>query len=185
VRSTFRNHLYPLDHPRLHGLGQLDPCTYADSKLSDPVIGQALNAWSSQFTSSDFSTGITSGGTVHPGLFALGADEHTPAAQASKAAREFIDALAADHRQRLGHPLDSRVWRAWMNPEIYLNRYGLRLEELESSDVERALNLLQASLSPSGYQKVRELMRINEFLGHLVALPQNTQRVQLQHQPLR
>jgi hypothetical protein len=169
--SEFRGYLFPLDHPRLEGLNDLDPCEYADSMRADPAISGAMNEWLAQFQRTEFGNGITTDGTRPPGLFVLGADERAPAAEAGRAAREFIDGLPPSSRARLCHPIDSKVWRAWMNPEFYLNRYGLRLEELDEAHVARALNLLQASLSSAGYAKTRELMAVNAFLGTLVALP--------------
>jgi len=48
---------------------------------------------------------------------------------------------------------------------------GLRLDELEPPVRDAALGVVEASLSASGFELVRNLMRINGFLGDLVELP--------------
>jgi hypothetical protein len=58
-----------------------------------------------------------------------------------------------------------------MNPEFYIHRFGLRLEELDHDGRDRVMLLLQASTSPEGFGKIRDVMRINGFLGDLVGLP--------------
>jgi hypothetical protein len=168
--STFRDHLFPAGHPRLDGLSELDPYTYPDAMRANPVVDEALTGWLGLFENADF-TGITADGEVIPGLFQLAGAESAPNAEAGEAARRLLDRLPAELREKISHPLDSKVWRGWMNPEFYLNRFGLRLEELAAEHVEDVLGLLEASLSAAGFTKTRMLMKINGFLGDLVGLP--------------
>jgi hypothetical protein len=56
----------------------------------------------------------------------------------------------------------------WSNPEILFNDNGLRLEFLEKEKVERVFGVVEASTSLTGYQKIRDAMRTNHFLGELV-----------------
>jgi Protein of unknown function (DUF3500) len=58
--------------------------------------------------------------------------------------------------------------RKWSNPEILFNDCGLRLEFLEEKKIDLAMSIVKATLSPVGYQKVRDAMRTNHFLGELV-----------------
>ncbi|CDR06377.1 predicted protein [Streptomyces iranensis] len=45
---------------------------------------------------------------------------------------------------------------------------GMRLERLADSDRDRALAVIEASLSPAGYAQVRAAMALNEHLGELI-----------------
>jgi Protein of unknown function (DUF3500) len=69
------------------------------------------------------------------------------------------------------HANDAKQWHAWMNPEVYMMRFGLRLDELEPQTRDDILAILRASLSTQGFQRARQLMQINHFLGELVNAP--------------
>jgi hypothetical protein len=58
-----------------------------------------------------------------------------------------------------------------MNPEVYMMRFGLRLDEQHAQTREDILAVLRASLSPQGFERARQLMKINHFLGELVHAP--------------
>jgi hypothetical protein len=68
-------------------------------------------------------------------------------------------------------PIDSPDWRAWSNPEMYINHLGLRLEELNEDLISAILDIFKATLSPEGFEKAVAAMRINHFLGELVHAP--------------
>jgi hypothetical protein len=167
---SFRDYLFPADHPRLAELRDHDAYTYADAMREHPVAGPAIAGWLNLFESGDF-VGITTDGHVIPSLFQPGLDESSPVAGAVSAALELLAGLIEDDVAKLAHPIDSRVWRAWMNPEMYLNRFGLRLEEMEPDARDRVLALVEASLSPEGYRMALDVMRTNAFLGELTRLP--------------
>jgi len=167
--THFRDFLFPLDHPRLAGLADHDATSFADSLHDHPILKSVLADWTELFETTTFQ-GITTDGAVVPDLFALGGDEGAPTA-AAVAAAEALGEHLGDRRGLLFQQLNSKVWRAWMNPEIYLNRFGLRLEEEDDDTVELVHGLMAASLSESGYQAVVAVMKTNEFLGTLVGLP--------------
>ncbi|MGY4711556.1 DUF3500 domain-containing protein [Mycolicibacterium sp. CBM1] len=167
---SFRDHLFPLDHPRLAGLAAHDACSYADACAAEPVVGDAIRGWLGQFESTRFE-GITADGHRITGLFDDDLGECVPNTAAIAAARDVLAEATEDQRRLLTHPMSSRVWRAWMNPEFYLNRYGLRLEDVGVRIRELLLAVVEASLSPAGFAKVRDVMRTNAFLGDLVGLP--------------
>jgi 2-polyprenyl-6-methoxyphenol hydroxylase-like FAD-dependent oxidoreductase len=170
MTGTFRDHLYPLNHPRLAGLDRYDAAGYTDAMKNQPLIGDALKFWQEQLETTTFE-GITADGTLIAGLYPLGGHEAAPTATAVTAANSLIDALAPALRSQLVHPAGSKVWRAWMNPEFYLNRFGLRLEEHDPAMRALALNLIRASVSEQGYELIHNIMLTNGFLGELVALP--------------
>nr|WP_297368254.1 DUF3500 domain-containing protein [Cryobacterium sp.] len=62
-------------------------------------------------------------------------------------------------------------WRTWANPEFLQHDTGLRLEDLDPHPRDRALELVRASLSEVGYERVRTLMWINGYLGGIIGLP--------------
>jgi hypothetical protein len=170
MTGDFRDHVFPLDHPRLAPYRSCDPCSYVDELRRVPVIDEALSGWTELFEKTRFQ-GITAGGKVRSGLFELGPDEAAPTDAATGAAEALLGSLSAEERKKTMHPLDSKVWRAWMNPEFYLNRFGIRLEEVDQTVRDRVLSLVDASLSPFGARTVRDVMKVNAFLGELVGLP--------------
>jgi hypothetical protein len=129
-----------------------------------------VQAWLDGFENLSF-RGITTNESVVDGLLELGGDEGAPTTQSVRAATVLLASLSDDQRNSLCHPLDSKVWRAWMNPEFYVNQFGLRLEELDESTRGFVHDLLRAGTSDSGYRKIVDTMRVNGFLGEVVGLP--------------
>jgi len=166
----FRRYVYPANHPRLAGLDHYDAAGYTDAMCHAPLLGDALKWWKQLFESSTFS-GITSDGIRRGGLYPLGGNEAAPTGAAVSAANALINAISIADGRRLMHPVNSKVWRAWMNPEFYLNRFGLRLEEHDESVRSQAHDLIRASVSESGYELISKVMATNGFLGELVRLP--------------
>ena len=114
--------------------------------------------------------GITNDGQVVPGLFTL-EPNGAPVAAMVDAAKGLRAQLNDDQRTRSCFVVDSNQWRRWQNTELYLEDYGLRLEELSESLREAVLAILRASLSAKGYEMSRDVMRLNRFLGDLVGCP--------------
>lgn len=72
---------------------------------------------------------------------------------------------------RTMHHIDSPEWRTWSNPEILMCDKGIRLDEVSEDLRNKIMSVLEATLSPEGYQKAVGAMRINHFLGELVNSP--------------
>jgi hypothetical protein len=68
-------------------------------------------------------------------------------------------------------PVGSERWRSWQNTELYVEDYGLRLDEEPDRVREAVMEVLRASLSARGYETSRDVMRLNRFLGDLVGCP--------------
>lgn len=66
--------------------------------------------------------------------------------------------------------MDAIEWQTWSNPEFPQFDTGIRLEFQPPEVRERALALIEASLSPDGFRLVRDMMLINGFLGEVVGL---------------
>lgn len=172
MSSRFRDFLRAPNDPRLQGLPERDACQHAAHIMSLPATRALFEEWLHRYEHEPF-TGITCDGHCRHGLYPLlpGRDDGAPVAAAVHAARQLLAHCEGDARAKLCHPLQAREWRAWMNPEVYLQRHGLRLDEETPTRRELALALVQASLSAPGYLRVRNLMRINHFLGELVNAP--------------
>ena len=115
--------------------------------------------------------GITTDGNPVPALYTL-EPNGAPVAAMVDAAKSLLGLLTEDQRQASCFAADSNTWRRWQNTELYLEDYGLRLEEISEAQREAVLAVLRASLSPKGYQMSRDVMRLNRFLGDLVGGPQ-------------
>lgn len=79
--------------------------------------------------------------------------------------------MSESQRQRTCYHIDSPEWRSWSNPEILLSDKGIRLDEITPELAANVLKVLEATLSPEGYQKAVDAMHINHFLGELVQSP--------------
>jgi hypothetical protein len=85
----------------------------------------------------------------------------------TEAAQQFLAALGPAQTQRATFPVDSDAWRRWSNIHPYLMRHGVPLEELTPAQRERGLALLAACLSERGFATVRDVMRLNHFIGEV------------------
>jgi hypothetical protein len=168
LSNNFRDMLYPLDHPRLAGVRGLDARAYGRAVRQNPLVAPLLDDWSAKL-GVPF-RGLTCDGRCEPGLFSL-ADESAPNPAMTAAARALLSVLDDAQRRQLVHPIDAEQWRAWGNPEFLLNDLGLRLEDLDVAPREAVLHVMRASLSASGFDKTRDCMRMNAFLGRLTDLP--------------
>ncbi|MEK8174570.1 DUF3500 domain-containing protein [Streptomyces sp. M19] len=64
--------------------------------------------------------------------------------------------------------MDAPEWRLWTNAIPTWHPKGMRLERLADRDRDRALAVIEASLSPGGYAQVRAAMALNQNLGELI-----------------
>lgn len=162
--TDFRKYLMPQDAERIAIARDVDPYTYSDKMLATEGA-KALSAEWQRRLSQPF-RGITSDGTVETGLFEL-ADEGFDAEPAARAAQNMLSSLDDEHRERVSHAIDATEWRAWYNPEIIFNDYGVRLEYMSEHSRARFLDLLRACTSERGFVKVQQLLSANLYLGEL------------------
>jgi len=114
--------------------------------------------------------GVTSDGTVRPGLFKL-QDEGVPIDDIVSATNKVLSQLTPEQSSAISHHIDSPEWRTWSNPEFLLSHKGIRLDEVTPQVRDGVMAVLQATLSPEGYAKAVGAMRVNGFLGELVESP--------------
>jgi hypothetical protein len=110
--------------------------------------------------------GITAYGEPVRGLFPIAATG-VSTQPITDAARAFLAALGSDQKTRACFPVDGDVWRRWSNIHPYLMRHGVPLEELTPAQRERGLALLSSCLSERGFTTVRDVMRLNHFIGEV------------------
>ncbi|MFT2818202.1 DUF3500 domain-containing protein [Leifsonia sp. A12D58] len=165
----YLNYLYDLDDPVLAGSRGMNYQEFAEDRYSAPFLQELLTYWDSLYR--EPFVGITSDGVVREGLYDLPADGAPTDPELVAAAEHVLAVLSPEEREQFTYQLDAPEWRAWSNPEFVIYRVGLRLEDLSDSTVDAILQLVRASLSPEGYERVSEAMALNGFLGELVDLP--------------
>ncbi len=111
--------------------------------------------------------GITTDGNVVPGLYTL-RDEDAPTAAVLTAVARLFGQLSLEQASAIKHSLDSDARRRWSNEVPRFERHGIWLDEVTPAVREAAFDVLRASLSAAGYEQMRNLMRLNGFLGKLV-----------------
>jgi hypothetical protein len=109
--------------------------------------------------------GITTNGTIEPGLFAI-RSTGVSTKPVRDAAAAFLAALTKPQREKTLFPVDDNEWRKWMNQSFYV-RQGVSFLEMAGSQREAAFGLLRASLSARGLKQTRDIMRLNETLAEL------------------
>lgn len=165
----FRAHLYDLDDPVLAQSRGMDFEEFAEDRYKAPFLRDLLAYWDGLYR--EPFVGITNDGALRDGVYPLPHQpgETDPALVAE--AERLLSLLTENEREQVQYPVDAAEWRAWSNPEFVVYRVGLRLETLSDEAVEAILALVRASLSPEGYERVREAMALNGYLGELVDLP--------------
>jgi hypothetical protein len=163
----FRDSMLAPDCQRILSARGLDPYTYSQPILATPRA-QALNAeWQGRYN--EPFKGVTADGVVRDGLFAL-QDEGFGVEAAVAAADRLLSRLTPDQAGRAAHAVDASEWRGWYNPEIMFNTHGVRLEETSAEAKSAFLDLLAACTSGPGFEKIRNLLSANLYLGEIYDL---------------
>jgi len=141
----------------------IDPANFPEPARSvvQNALARAQKALAAEFR------GITAGGdAAPPDLF--------PIVKTGISVQPIIDAVQAfealltdEQQTSLNFAIDSPQWRSWQNMHCFLLRHGLLLADLSEAAREAALNILRASLSASGYQNARDVMKLNEHAGEI------------------
>ncbi|HUK58257.1 MAG TPA: DUF3500 domain-containing protein [Stellaceae bacterium] len=139
--------------------------TPARTPFTLPPMLQRMADRGKDLLAQDF-RGLTTDGAVQGGLYRLEKTGQSLAGVAD-AARAYLAALNDEQRRLTRFPLADKAWQAWSNVHPFIMRHGLCLADLSGEQRERALALLRASLSASGYQTSRDIMRLNETVLEL------------------
>jgi hypothetical protein len=166
--NNFRDLLPTADNWRLQGITERDARQHADHRMSHPAVRQGIDGWLARQKEPFF--GVTSDGKRIADLFTLAAED-APTFAMVEAARRMLAVASSDDKALMCKAIDAPEWRGWSNPELYISRFGVRLDEIEAPLREAILELLRASMSARGYQKSRDCMYMNQFLGELMNAP--------------
>ena len=109
--------------------------------------------------------GVTTNGTVTPGLFPI-RSTGVSTAPVRNAAVAFLASLSPEQRAKTAFPVDDGEWRKWNNIHRY-TRQGVSFKEMSEAQRGRAFDLLQAALSAKGLTKSRNIMRLNETIAEM------------------
>jgi hypothetical protein len=142
---------------------------HADSRISHAPRAQGLFANWERLFAEPF-RGITTDSHVIPDLYAL-RPEGAPTQAMVDAVAHLLARLTPEQQQACCFPIDSKQWRHWQNTELYVEHYGLRLDEVAQPLRDAVMAVLRASMSEHGYNLSRDTMRLNAFLGDLVGGP--------------
>jgi hypothetical protein len=167
-KPDFRPFVFPLDEPKIAGLQGHTPLTHTKRNFTIPRVQMMFSPWEGLYQQPY--RGITSDGVIIPNLFKL-QPNGAPTNAMVIAAQRLLAVLPEALRAKVGYPVDAHEWRRWQNTEMYMHETGLRLEDLSGDQREAVLALLRASLGAKGYDKTRDVMRMNLFLGELVHAP--------------
>ena len=161
----FRKFVPTLDYPRVKAMHGRTAHEHGAAGYANPLPRSFLfDPW--EILYGQPFKGISTDGTPLTGLYQR-RDHGAPAAAMVAATLRLIATVSPEQRTVLMLPLDAREWRRWNNTEMYVWHYGLRLEEVSLPVREAILNVMRASLSDTGYEKVRDVMRFNHVLGEL------------------
>jgi hypothetical protein len=88
----------------------------------------------------------------------------TPTSRIVSAANSFLSTLDTKQRQSVLFAFDDEAQRArWSNfPVSFVRRAGVSLKELNAAQRSAAMALVSSALSPSGFQKVEQIMEADE-----------------------
>ncbi len=110
--------------------------------------------------------GVTTDGNVVPGLFPVRQTGHStrPIVDAAKA---FLDTLDVEQKGSVSFDINADEWRMWFNISPFVFRHGLMLEDLTDTQRDAALAMVAASMSRTGFESMRNCMRLNHTIGEI------------------
>jgi hypothetical protein len=95
-----------------------------------------------------------------------------PTEAMTKAAEAVLGAMSEEEKKRTVYSsVEDDAIRLWSNPELYVNPGGIRLDEALPKVQKAIHDLLRASSSKEGYEKILGCCLTNHFLGELVNGP--------------
>jgi hypothetical protein len=110
--------------------------------------------------------GLTADGTLEAGLFPIKATG-VSTRPVRDAAQRFLQALSEDQRGRTTYAIDDEEWLKWNNVHRYA-RQGVSFKEMDETQRERAFGMMRAGLSAKGFERSRNVMKLNGYLAELV-----------------
>jgi hypothetical protein len=114
--------------------------------------------------------GVTTDGEVVADLFPLRATGVSTEPMRT-AANGLIAVLTPEQRARTLFAADDDEWRLWNNVHRYV-RAGTSFQEMTAEQRARAYDMIRSSLSARGFEKARNVMRLNGHLADVLDRPE-------------
>jgi hypothetical protein len=114
--------------------------------------------------------GLTANGSLETGLFPVKATG-VSTQPVREAAQRFLQALTEEQRAKTTYAVDDEEWLKWNNVHRYV-RQGVNFREMSSAQRERAFAMMRAGLSAKGFERSRNVMRLNGYLAELLNRPE-------------
>ncbi|KAI5455344.1 hypothetical protein NCC49_000158 [Naganishia albida] len=165
----FRDLIPRPDHPRIRGISSHDAHTWCSSRREVPEPAWLINRLELKNVERPYK-GFSADGKPDPRVWVYAEDEGAPVGDAVEAAERFLKEIPDQERKAVqkGDVETDDEFRAWSNPELYVNPGGIRLDETSTQTQQLIHDVLKASLSPAGYHKALGCTLTNAFLGHLI-----------------
>ena len=109
--------------------------------------------------------GVTADGNIKPGLFSI-KQTGVSTVPIKIAVEDFLNSLTFEQRSLCTFSIDYQEWRRWSNIDYYKRR-GIGLADLTKTQKTLALQILKESLSPRGFQKTQDIMKMEGYLARL------------------
>lgn len=174
--GKFRKFLPGPDHPPIQGIDTQDAYSHGDLVLSGPLT-EILYARPKRLLAEPFK-GITCDGEVRKNLFIL-EPNGAPVEAMTAAARAILNIATADELTKIRRPINSEQWRQWSNPEFYVFRDTLRLEEHGQPMRDAILRLLQASIESERFRESGQMHAHQPLSRRARERAESTEPVQL------
>jgi hypothetical protein len=113
--------------------------------------------------------GIFADGIVQPGLFPV-RKTGVSLEPMVRAAQDFLASLDSRQQRQVSFDIQDKAWHSWSNVHPFLMRHGLGLHTLSNAQRQTALALVSSSLSASGFETARNVMKLNEHACELTGL---------------
>jgi hypothetical protein len=110
--------------------------------------------------------GITLAGELAQGLFPI-QPTGISTEPIRRAALLYLASLNTAQRERAMFPVDTEEWRKWCNVHMFFMRHGISMEEMSPEQVDSALALMNVTLSSTGFETARNIMRLNETIREI------------------
>jgi hypothetical protein len=110
--------------------------------------------------------GVTTNGTIVPGLFAI-RKTGVSTEPVMRAAEKFLAALTPEQKTKTAYPVDDSEWRKWNNVHRAV-RQGVNFREMSEGQRTVAWEFLKAALSAKGLEQSRNIMRLNGYVAEVL-----------------
>ncbi|MBT31807.1 MAG: hypothetical protein CMO01_19285 [Thalassobius sp.] len=111
--------------------------------------------------------GITNDGEIRNDLYAIEATGISTE-PIRNSVETFLSSLSPEQISSCTFPIDDQEWRRWTNIDIAeYKRKGIGLPDLTEHQRELAFSILKVSLSPDGFTKVQDIMKMEGYLARL------------------